>query len=103
MANKVCELLENTEIIVRCEVLAEVVYVLNKVYSMPKLEIADCVKKFLRLPNVEADSEEALFMAMKTYAEKNLDFVDCVLYGFYAVYSYDVFTFDKKLNSMFKY
>ena len=100
MADKVCKLIEKNKIFIRYEVLAEVVYVLNKVYSMPKAEITSCVGKFLRLSNVEIESEEVLFLALKTYAEVNIDFIDCVLYGFHVIYGYGVFTFDKKLNSM---
>ena len=48
MADKVCKLIEKNKIFIRYEVLAEVVYVLNKVYSMPRAEIAGCVEKFLR-------------------------------------------------------
>ena len=36
----------------------------------------------------------------ETYADKKLDFVDCLLYGFKATCGYDIFTFDKKLKSM---
>ena len=100
MANTVCELITTSKVFVRYEVLAEVIYVLNKVYSMPKAEIADVVKTFLSLINVETESKEALDTALKTYADTNLDFVDCVLYGFRLIYGYEVFTFDKKLNSM---
>jgi len=100
MAIKVRKLLENSKVAIRYEVLAEVIYVLNKVYSMPRDEIVRCIQIFLRLTNVETESEEALSLALKTYAAANMDFVDCVLYGFKAAYGYDVFTFDKKLNSM---
>jgi len=100
MANKVCELVAKTKVAVRYEVLAEVVYVMNKVYSMQRAEIADYIKTFLRLPNVETEAKEALSLALETYAEVNMDFVDCVLYGFRAVYGHEVFTFDNQLNSM---
>ena len=100
MAKKVCELIENTKVSIRYEVLAEVVYVLNKVYSMPRSEIAECITKVLRLPNVETESEAVLLLALKTYSDVNMDFVDCLLYAFNVKYGYGVFTFDKQLNSM---
>ena len=73
MADKVCKLIEKNKIFIRYEVFAEVVYVLNKVYSMPRAEIAGCAEKFLRLSNVEMESEQVLFLALKTYAEVNID------------------------------
>ena len=100
MAEKVCDLLVTTKVSVRYEVLAEVVYVMNKVYSMPRGEIAGYIETFLQLPNVATESEDALSVALKMYAESTMDFVDCVLYGFKAVYGHDVFTFDKQLNAM---
>ena len=100
MADKVRDLVATTKVTVRYEVLAEVVYVMNKVYTMPRAEIADFIKAFLSLSNVETESEEVLTKALTTYAEVNMDFVDCLLYGFKAVYGHDVFTFDKQLNSM---
>ena len=100
MADKVRDLIAESIVTVRCEVLAEIVYVLNKVYLLPRNEIAEGVKVFLTLPNVETELEEALLFALTTYAKTNLDFVDCVLYGLKAVYGHGVFTFDKQLNSM---
>jgi predicted nucleic-acid-binding protein len=39
-------------------------------------------------------------LALETYADKKIDFVDCLLYGFKAIFGYDVFTFDKKLKAI---
>ena len=100
MAIKVRELTAKTKVSVRYEVLAEVVYVLNKVYSLPRAELVEGIKVYLANPNVEIESQEALSLALKTYAETNMDFVDCVLYGLSATYGYDVLSFDKQLNSM---
>ena len=45
------------------------------------------------------DCQEAdvLSLALDTYAERNLDFVDCILYGYNAVKGVEIATFDKKL------
>jgi predicted nucleic-acid-binding protein len=101
MAAKVRKLLSKNKIFVRYEVLAETVYVLNKVYLLPRSELVEGIKVFLSYPNVETESEEVLSLAFNTYADGNMDFVDCVLYGL-AAYGHDVFTFDKQLNSMIK-
>ncbi|MCL1807504.1 MAG: PIN domain-containing protein [Oscillospiraceae bacterium] len=99
MAAKVRELIAKTKVSVRYEVLAEVIYVLNKVYTLPRTEIVNGINVFLSSPNVETESEEILAKALQTYAEVNMDFVDCILYSLKAVYGHDVFTFDKQLNS----
>ena len=102
MADEVKDLLVSSRVFVRYEVLAEVVYVLSKVYSLPKNEIAYGIKVFLSQSNVETEAAEVLLYALKTYAEKNLDFVDCLLYAFVAVQGYSVFSFDKKLVKLLK-
>ena len=100
MAVKVRDFIAKSKIFVRYEVLAEVIYVLSKVYLMPRNEITKGVGIFLAHPNAETESNEVIILALKTYENANIDFVDCVLYAFKCVYGYDVFTFDKKLNSM---
>ena len=100
MAVKVRGLIAESKVFIRYEVLAEVIYVLNKVYLLPKNEIAEGIKMFLSHSNVETEAEEVMLLALKTYTNINMDFVDCVLYAFKSEYGYGVFTFDKKLNSM---
>ena len=100
MAKTVNELLAKNEITLRYEIAAEVVYVLEKVYSLPRDKIRDGIKAFVEEPNIKTETKDVLLFALDTYADKKLDFVDCLLYGFNAKYGYDVFTFDKKLNRL---
>ena len=95
MATKVCDLLDNAKVTVRHEVIAEVVYVLDKVYLLPRNEIAEGIKVFISLSNVETESRELLLFALKTYADTNIDFVDSLLYGLAAMYEHTVFTINK--------
>ena len=41
-----------------------------------------------------------VMLGIETYAENNLDFVDCILYAYKCTKGYDVFTFDKKLKKL---
>jgi len=100
MATKVRELISKSKLYVRYEVMAEVVYVLSKVYSLPRVEITDGIRIFLSCDNVETESKEVLDSALETFSTTKMDFVDCILLGFKRVYGYDVFTFDKKLNKL---
>jgi predicted nucleic-acid-binding protein len=99
MASKVKILISKNKVILRYEVIAEVIYVLEKVYSTPRNEIMESIKFFLEFPNVETETKEVLLLALETYADFKMDFVDCLLYSFNAVCRYNIFTFDKKLNS----
>ena len=100
MATKVNEIITNNRVMARYEVVAEVVYVLEGVYSLPRNKVKDSINTFLSVPNVETESKSVLLLALETYADKNIDFVDCLLYAFKALQGYDVFTFDKKLNKL---
>ena len=90
------------KICLRHEVIAEVVYVLQKVYGLPREEISEVLMCFISLENVETEHMEVLSEAFNVFAKKNLDFVDCILYAFYFVKNCTVFSFDKELNSLLK-
>ena len=100
MAIKVNEIITNNRVMVRYEVIAEVVYVLEGVYSLSRSKVKDSINTFLSVPNIETESKSVLLLALEAYADKDIDFVDCLLYAFKALQGYDVFTFDKKLNKL---
>ena len=95
MADKTEQYLNFGNVSVTIEVIAEVVYVLKGVYSMDRDIIADTIKGFLEL--VSCHEMDVLSLALDTYAERKLDFVDCVLYGYHAERGIEIATFDKKL------
>jgi len=80
---------------VTIEVIAEVVYVLKGVYKMERPILVDKVTDFLDL--VDCKDLKVLHMALSTYGEHNLDFVDCVLYAYNRIDGCEIATFDKKL------
>lgn len=82
------------------EVLAEVVYVLEKVYSVPRGEIREAVAAVIG--EVSTDHPEVILKALSIYAERKLDFVDCILIARVCVLGDEVFSFDKKLNNAIK-
>ena len=98
MADRAEQYLNAGNVSVTIEVIAEVVYVLKGVYSMERDIIAHAVEGFLKL--VSCNEMNVLNLALDTYAERSLDFVDCVLYGYHAVHSIEIATFDKKLLKM---
>ncbi|MGC8735013.1 MAG: PIN domain-containing protein [bacterium] len=78
-------------------VVAEVVYVLLKLYKVDKDTIVDTLLKLLSLKGVEVQDYEQTMSALEIFRSRNLDFVDCIL----CAYSkrYKVFSFDNKLNN----
>ena len=88
------------EILVKEIVLAEVVYVLEKFYKVNRKEIADVLETFISLRGIKTENKENIQKALKTYSEKKLDFVDCILCAMGK--DYDIGTFDKKLKRCIK-
>ncbi len=86
---------------VTLEVLAEVSYVLEGLYQVPRYDI---IEGFRRLcANIAVQNLDVLWRAMEIYDESpKLDFVDCILYGYSKARGVDVLTFDKKLNRMLR-
>lgn len=78
------------------EILAEVVYVLQKVYSVQRPEIRNMLNKILEV--VSCSEKECVIFAMDLYASVSLDFVDCLLIAYHTVNNENIFSFDKKLN-----
>ena len=95
MAEKAEHFIDSGKAQVTIEVIAEAVYVLKGVYSLDRKLIANTIIKFLEL--VECADHEILNQALNSFAEYNLDFVDCVLYAYHLIKGAEIATFDKKL------
>lgn len=78
------------------EILAEVVYVLQKVYSIQRSQIKDMLIDILKV--VHCLEESCVITAINLYASISLDFVDCLLIAYHKINHESIFTFDKKLN-----
>lgn len=100
MADTVCEILSTGRVMVTTEVIAESVYVLEKVYKIERREIQNALCSFLQIENVTSPERRALMRGLQFYAEHKLDFVDCLLCGYRMEHGYEICTFDKKLNRL---
>lgn len=98
MADEAEALISEGSVQVTIEVMAEVVYVLKGVYSIERGKIKDSLFNFLS--EVQAKDMDILKAGLEAYAEKNLDFVDCILYAYHSVRGYEIKTFDKKLRRL---
>jgi predicted nucleic-acid-binding protein len=79
------------------EVIAEMVYVFDRVYRIPRKEISVTILKFLQLKSVSCSDLFVVTTGLDTFATTKLDFVDCLLVG-YSNIGHDIVTFDKKLK-----
>jgi predicted nucleic-acid-binding protein len=83
-------------------VLVECVYVLQTIYKVPKEHIVDSMTKMLRYRGIANADKEELISALAIFRDKNIAIVDCILAAKAKSYNMTLFTFDKKLNTVFK-
>lgn len=82
------------------EVLAEIVYVLLGVYSIPREELASQLQILTK--EVQSEHPEVLDSALATFGSTKLDFVDCLLAAYSKHLGDKVVSFDRKLNRLLK-
>ena len=81
-------------------VIAECVYVLTKIYKVPRDRAAGSLIDTLRYKGIANDDQQELIRALTLYSEHGLDIVDCILCA-KAVASGDyLFTFDADLQKL---
>ena len=96
LAQSARNIIENGVIELPAEVLCEVVYVLQKVYQIPRDDISLQLERLILRASIALSRKPAILDALRFFAVSNLDFVDCVFAG-YANAGERVHTFDKKL------
>lgn len=94
------EIITQNDVFVPTEVLAEVVYVLTGVYSIPREKTGSILGEFL--DEVKTTDQTVLKKALQTFAKTSLDFVDCILYAYHTISGHDIVSFDKKLNALLR-
>ena len=82
------------------EVLAEIVYVLRDVYSIPREDIASRLQ--LLVDEVQSEHPDVLKSALERFGSTKLDFVDCLLVSYNNHLGDPVASFDRKLNRLLK-
>lgn len=100
LSAKATTIIEDNDVLLPNEVVAEVVYVLEKVYNVKNDEICDTLLDLFKCGNVTVDDIEVLEEALLLFSRRRLDFVDTLLYAYHKVNGHQVFTFDKKLNKL---
>ncbi len=79
-------------------VLVECIYILTKIYKVPREEAAARLADLLLYKGVQNRDREELRTALNLFAEKNLDIVDCILCAKAWENAAILFTFDEGLK-----
>lgn len=81
------QIIEKKELHIPAEVVAEIVYVLESVYQVPR-------------PNITTTDTHALLEAFNIYKMNNIDFVDALLVSYNRVHNHVIHSFDKKVKKL---
>lgn len=102
MAESVKMELDADDCHVTVEVVAEMVYVLSKVYKVERSLIAKTIEHLIDMDGALIAEPQVVLHAAFIYASTKLDFIDCLLVGYAKMKGYNVFTFDKALKKQLR-
>ncbi len=97
MQKDACRVIDNQIVLLLDEVLAEVVYVLEKVYQVNRKDISHTLIQLIKLPGMICRSSNISIAALRYYSEYKIDFIDCILLAYSTVEHHKIHTYDKKL------
>jgi len=83
-------------------VIAECVYVLTKIYKVPRDRAAGSLIDILHYKGIANDDQQALIQALALFSEQSLDIVDCILCVKAVVADDQLLSFDVDLNKLAK-
>jgi len=100
LSEKSREIVDRNNIYFPFEVCAEVVYVLEKIYSVPRENIRNALILLIGYRNISTNDKAVLEKALEFYHIKNIDFVDALLVAYNQVTGAVIHSFDKKVNKL---
>lgn len=89
-------------IILLNEVIAEVVYVLTKVYKLPGEECVEILQILVENTDItfRNSDRQVINDALKLYAKHTIDIVDAILYSYAKLTNAEVFSFHNDFRKM---
>lgn len=90
--------IENKVLFVPGEIVAEVIYVLQKVYTIPNNDIANSLTALFNYPNINISEPKVVLTAISLLTKNKLDYADNLLVAYNIKKQATIYTFDKKLN-----
>ena len=96
-ANEAFSILSSVSVCLLNEVIAEIVYVLEKVYKVDRERICIEIKELIESDNIQVNNIGVMNYALDIFSNSRLDFIDSLLCAYAKVTNAKFYTFDKKL------
>jgi len=90
----------STRAVIIESVIAECVYVLTKIYKVPRNEAAESLIDILHYKGIVNLDRKELIRALALFSERNIDIVDCILCVKASGPDTSLFSFDSALNKL---
>ena len=100
MYAKASRLLEKQEIFIPLEVVAEVVYVLEKVYHTEKNDIRETLLTLSNYDNLSFYEHDVMTESLMFYCDEKLDYIDAMLCAYKKIKQAKIDSFDKRLKKV---
>ena len=100
LSAKAVTIIDNEDVYMRNEVLAEVVYVLHKTYKVEREKLKLILHQFVLNQNINCESREVVYTALDIFATEKIDFVDALLCAYQKIQKLEIASFDKRVNSI---
>jgi len=81
-------------------IIAECIYVLTKIYRVPRDRAAGSLIDLLHYKGIANDHRQELIRALSIFSEHGLDIVDCILCAKTMTTGDDLITFDAEMNKL---
>lgn len=88
----------NTTVYIPDSVLAECVYVLLKVYKIPKSKVCTTLTDIFSLDGISSINRDILNNSLKLFSEHNVDIVDAIVHVTAKQQGWKVFSFDQDMK-----
>ncbi|MEK6682435.1 MAG: PIN domain-containing protein [Nitrospirota bacterium] len=83
-------------------VIAECIYVLTKIYQVPKDKASNSLIDILHYKGIANDDQKELIRALTLFLQRGIDIVDCILCAKAVGSGDNLFSFDEELNKLAK-
>jgi predicted nucleic-acid-binding protein len=93
--------IERESIFIPDFIVAEIIYVLERVYLIDRKNIENALSGLFSYPNLIFHERAVILQSLSIYSSKGVDYSDALLIAYYkADEKNKVFTFDKKLTKL---
>lgn len=102
LSQKAKEIIDNHTAICLNAVIYEVIHVLQSVYKIDRIKIADKLLTLFENKIIESENNLVTIKSLIVFKETSMDFMDCLLIAYQLADNQIIYSFDKKVNNYLK-